>query len=107
MENYQSTNTCTYNILYVQFNEDFERSKYFSYDVKYPVIYNIRNQSTYVNPVILNNINNAVRMTVIILKMAYRKKNENIITQLLKIHFQNKAIGYLPVTQLLLIKIMY
>ena len=64
MENYQSTNTCTYNILYVQFNEDFERSKYFSYDVKYPVIYNIRNQSTYVNPVILNNINNAVRMTV-------------------------------------------
>lgn len=33
MENYQSTNTCTYNILYVQFNEDFERSKYFSYDV--------------------------------------------------------------------------
>lgn len=65
MENYQATNTCTYNLLYVQFNEEFGRDKYFSYDIKYPVFYNIKNQSTYVNPSILNDLNSAINMTVI------------------------------------------
>ena len=51
----QVTNTCLFNPLYIQYNEDIGRTEYFYYDLEYPIFYNVKNSYFQVNETILNN----------------------------------------------------
>lgn len=61
MQNSQPMNNCMFNLLYTQFNEDFNRDRYFSYDIQYPVFYNLANSYFFVSPQILSNINSTIK----------------------------------------------
>ena len=49
----QVTNTCLFNPLYIQYNEDTGRTEYFYYDLEYPIFYNVKNSYFQVNETIL------------------------------------------------------
>ena len=57
MDNNQNNGNCLYNLIYTQYNEDLGMEEFFSYDLAYPVLFNLKNDSFYINPTILNNIN--------------------------------------------------
>lgn len=64
MQNSQNTNNCMYNLLYTQFNEDFNREMYFSYDLQYPAFYNLAGTFFFVAPQILTNLNSTIKSDV-------------------------------------------
>lgn len=64
MQNSQTTSNCIYNLLYTQFNEEFDRTMYFSYDVQYPAFYNLTNSYFFVPSQILSNINSTIKLDV-------------------------------------------
>lgn len=51
---------CIYNLLYVQFNEIFDVEEFFSFDMSYPIFYNVKNGYFQVDKKILSNINQTV-----------------------------------------------
>lgn len=59
-----TNNTCLFNTLYIQFVEDIGRNEYFYYDLKYPVIYNVKNGYFQVSKNVLNYLNNTIRSDV-------------------------------------------
>lgn len=70
-------NTCLYNPLYIQYVEELGKEPYLSYDLKYPVFYNVKNSYFQANETILNNLNNAVRSSVYAFKDGVsEEKNE-------------------------------
>lgn len=64
MNESQGVNSCIYNILYTQFNEDFNNDTYFTYSLKFPTFYNFKNGYFFVDPNILNNLNSTIRTDV-------------------------------------------
>lgn len=53
-------NTCIYNLIFTKFNEDFDSTRSFSYNIQYPSFFNLKNSYFYVKPTILDNINNTI-----------------------------------------------
>ena len=51
---------CIYNLLYIQYNENFGREEFFYYDLAYPVFYNVKNSYFKVDPTILKNLNETI-----------------------------------------------
>lgn len=64
MNNNQVNGTCLFNTLYIQYVEDIGRNQFFYYDLKYPVIYNVKNGYFQVNENILRNLNETIRSSV-------------------------------------------
>lgn len=64
MNNTQVNSKCLFNTLYIQYVEDIGQNKYFYYDLKYPVIYNVKNGYFQVNEDILKNLNNTIKSSV-------------------------------------------
>ena len=64
MDNNQNNGNCLYNLIYTQYNEDLGMEEFFSYDLAYPVLFNLKNDSFYINPTILNNINSTILLDV-------------------------------------------
>lgn len=64
MDNNQNKGNCLYNLIYTQYNEDLGMEEFFSYDLAYPVLFNLKNDSFYINPTILNNINSTILLDV-------------------------------------------
>lgn len=60
----QTNNTCLFNTLYIQYVEDIGQNEYFYYDLKYPVIYNVKNGYFQVNENILKNLNETINSAV-------------------------------------------
>ena len=76
---------CIYNLLYIQYNENFGREEFFYYDLAYPVFYNVKNSYFKVDPTILKNLNEP-------LEMVFMKKWHNIIKPQLKMLFLKESI---------------
>ena len=57
-------NNCIYNLLHIKFNQQFGQDGFFSYDLEYPSFYNFKNAYFYVDPAILNNLNNTISLDV-------------------------------------------
>ena len=57
-------NTCFFNTIYIQYTEDIGENEYFSYDLKFPVFYNVKNGYFQVNENILKNLNNTINSSV-------------------------------------------
>ena len=51
---------CIYNLLYIQYNENFGREEFFYYDLAYPVFYNVKNSYFKVDQTILKNLNETI-----------------------------------------------
>ena len=77
--NYTKTNnSCLFNTLYIQYVEDIERNKYFYYDLKYPVIYNVKNGYFQVNNNILKNVNETINSAVYSFKEGILEEEQQI-----------------------------
>lgn len=74
-------NTCFFNTLYIQFVEDIGRNEYFYYDLKYPVIHNVKNGYFQVNENILNYLNNTIRSDVYTFKDGIFEEEQQINTE--------------------------
>lgn len=74
----QVTNTCLFNPLYIQYNEDIGRTEYFYYDLEYPIFYNVKNSYFQVNETILNNLNNTIYSSVYTFKDGIFEEEEQI-----------------------------
>lgn len=57
-------NTSLYNPLYIQYVEDFKKEPYFFYDLKYPVLHNVKNSYFQAKETILSNLNKAIYSSV-------------------------------------------
>lgn len=77
MENAQSVTNCIYNILYTQFNEDFGRDNFFSYNLMYPTFYNFKNGYFFVDLNILNNLNSTINSDVYTFKTGLLKEEQD------------------------------
>ena len=64
MNNMKSGNTCFFNTLYIQYIEDIGQNSFFNYDLKYPIIYNVKNGYFQVNELILKNLNQSIKSSV-------------------------------------------
>lgn len=71
-------NTCLFNTLYIQFVEDIGRNEYFYYDLKYPVIYNVKNGYFKANENVLNYLNNTIRSDVYTFKDGIYEEEQQI-----------------------------
>lgn len=60
MNNLRNYKGCIYNLLYIQYNEKFAREEFFYQDIKYPVLYNVKNGYFQVDKTILENINRTI-----------------------------------------------
>ena len=78
MNNIQTNNTCLFNTLYIQYIEDIGISKYFYYDLKYPVIHNVKNGYFQVNKDILKNLNNTINSSVYTFKEGILEEEQQI-----------------------------
>lgn len=58
------SNSCLFNTLYIQYVEDIGQNEYFSFDLKYPLIYNVQNGYFQVDNTILSNLNNTISSSV-------------------------------------------
>lgn len=76
VENYNGIDNCLYNLLYTQFNEDFGRENYFSYNLQFPVFYNLKNAYFYVPQPVLTNINSTIKSDVYDFKNGLLKEEE-------------------------------
>lgn len=77
--NYTSMpNTCLYNPLYIQYNEDMGRSEYFYYDLEYPAFYNVKNSYFQATETILTNLNNTIYTSVYTFKDGITEEEEQI-----------------------------
>ena len=74
----QTNNTCLYNTLYIQYVEDIGQNKYFYYDLKYPVIYNVKNGYFQVNENILKNLNETINSSVYSFKEGILEEEQQI-----------------------------
>lgn len=71
-------NTCLFNTIYIQYVEDIGRNKYFYYDLKYPVFYNVQNGYFHVSETILNNLNNTINTSVYTFKQGLLDEEKQI-----------------------------
>lgn len=76
MQNSKNTNSCINNLLYTQFNEDFKKEMYFSYDIQYPSFYNLSPTFFFVAPHILTNINSTIKSDVYTFKKGLLEEQE-------------------------------
>ncbi|MGL6106346.1 DUF3298 domain-containing protein [Romboutsia sp.] len=67
---------CIYNLIYIKFNQEFNNSNFFSYNLQYPSFYNFKNTYFYVNSVILNNLNSTIKLDVESFKEGLKKEEE-------------------------------
>lgn len=74
----QNNNTCLYNTLYIQYVEDIGQNQYFYYDLKYPVIYNVKNGYFQVNENILKNLNETINSSVYSFKEGILEEEQQI-----------------------------
>lgn len=74
----QSNNSCLFNTLYIQYVEDIGRNKYFYYDLKYPIIYNVKNGYFQVRENILKNVNETINSSVYTFKEGILEEEEQI-----------------------------
>lgn len=80
MNNTQVNNTCLFNTLYIQYVEDIGENKYFYYDLKYPVIHNVKNGYFQVNEDILKNLNETINSSVYSFKQGILEEEQQINT---------------------------
>ena len=80
MNNTQVNNTCLFNTLYIQYVEDIGQNKYFYYDLKYPVIHNVKNGYFQVNEDILKNLNETINSSVYSFKQGILEEEQQINT---------------------------
>ena len=78
MNNTQINNTCLFNTLYIQYVEDIGRNEFFYYDLRYPVIYNVKNGYFQVNQDILNSLNETIRSSVYSFKQGILEEEQQI-----------------------------
>lgn len=78
MNNTQSNNTCLFNTLYIQYVEDIGQNKYFYYNLKYPVIHNVKNGYFQVNEDILKNLNETINSSVYSFKQGILEEEQQI-----------------------------
>lgn len=78
MNNTQVNNTCLFNTLYIQYVEDIGENKYFYYDLKYPVIHNVKNGYFQVNEDILKNLNETINSSVYSFKQGILEEEQQI-----------------------------
>ncbi len=78
MNNTQTNNTCLFNTLYIQYIEDIGQNKYFYYDLKYPVIHNVKNGYFQVNEDILKNLNETIKSSVYTFKQGILEEEQQI-----------------------------
>lgn len=78
MNNTQVNNTCLFNTLYIQYVEDIGENKYFYYDLKYPVIHNVKNGYFQVNEDILKNLNKTINSSVYSFKQGILEEEQQI-----------------------------
>lgn len=78
MNNTQVNNACLFNTLYIQYVEDIGQNEYFYYDLKYPVIYNVKNGYFQVNEDILKNLNETIRSSVYTFKEGVFEEEQQI-----------------------------
>ncbi len=78
MNNAQANNTCLFNTLYIQYVEDIGQNKYFYYDLKYPVIHNVKNGYFQVNEDILKNLNETINSSVYTFKEGILEEEQQI-----------------------------
>lgn len=78
MNNTQVNNTCLFNTLYIQYVEDIGQNKYFYYDLKYPVIHNVKNGYFQVNEDILKNLNETINSSVYSFKQGILEEEQQI-----------------------------
>ena len=64
MDNNQNNGNCLYNLIHTQYNEDLGVESFFTYDLAYPVFFNLKSDTPYINPTILNNINSTILLDV-------------------------------------------
>ena len=83
MNNNQSNGNCLYNLIYTQYNEDFGMEQFFDYDLAYPVFFNLKNDISYIDPEILNNINSTVLLDVNTFKDDMYKEQQEINNNLI------------------------
>ena len=74
----QVNNTCLFNTLYIQYVEDIGQNEYFYYDLKYPVIYNVKNGYFQVNENILKNLNDTINSSVYSFKEGILEEEQQI-----------------------------
>lgn len=77
MQQPQLTNNCMYNLLHTQFNEDFVKDIYFSYNLQYPTFYNLAGPFFFTSPQILSKINSTIKSDVYTFKNGLLKEQEN------------------------------
>ncbi|HBI92686.1 MAG TPA: DUF3298 domain-containing protein [Terrisporobacter glycolicus] len=81
MNNTQVNNACLFNTLYIQYVEDIGQNEYFYYNLKYPVIYNVKNGYFQVNEDILKNLNETIRSSVYTFKNGILEEEQQINTE--------------------------
>ena len=64
MDNNQNNGNCLYNLIHTQYNENLGVEAFFTYDLAYPVFFNLKSDTPYINPTILNNINSTILLDV-------------------------------------------
>lgn len=74
----QTNNACLFNTLYIQYVEDIGGSQYFHYDLRYPVIHNVKNGYFQVNEDILKNLNETIRSSVYTFKKGILEEEQEI-----------------------------
>ncbi|MEG1285047.1 MAG: DUF3298 domain-containing protein [Romboutsia sp.] len=77
MDKLNSSETCIYNLLYTQFNEDFGRDTYFSYNLQFPTFYSLKNPYFYVSSAILTNINSTIKSDVYAFKKGLLEEEQD------------------------------
>lgn len=77
MQNSQTMNNCMYNLIYTQFNEDFTKDIYFSYDLQYPAFYNLAGAVFFTSPQILSNISSTIKSDVYTFKNGLLEEQKN------------------------------
>ena len=78
MNNNPINGACLFNTLYIQYVEDIGQNKYFSYDLKFPVIYNVKNGYFQVNETILKNLNETINSAVYTFKEGILEEEQQI-----------------------------
>ena len=74
----QVNNACLFNTLYIQYVEDIGRNEFFYYDLRYPVIYNVKNGYFQVDESILKNLNESIRSSVYTFKEGILEEEQQI-----------------------------
>ncbi len=76
MNNLKTNSPCLFNTLYIQYIEDVGKNEFVHYNLKYPIIHNVKNGYFQVKEDILQNLNDSIKSSVYTFKDKISKENE-------------------------------